>query len=168
MLLSQAESLALPLLPKLQSGALLPQDEKDKLALFIVLLIRRPGALLDHFEREIARRTSSRKGQLALIESMMPQLQKRFSDDEIEFARKAAVKESSMFASTRPRQTKCKCGLTPCRDMRTLSQACIGRFGKRSGAIRLLRPTRQPLFDGETMTETLVLWGSRARTWAPN
>ena len=88
-ILGQVEAQAVPLLPKLASGTLLDQTEKEQPALFIGVLIRRPAALLDHFEQEIFRRTSNRDAQLALIESMMPELQQKFSAEEIESAYKA-------------------------------------------------------------------------------
>jgi hypothetical protein len=88
-ILGQIEMQALPLLPKLESGEPLEEAEKLCLALLIAVLIRRPAALLDQFEQEIMRRTNNRDAQLALIESMLPELQQKFSPEEIETAYEA-------------------------------------------------------------------------------
>jgi hypothetical protein len=88
-ILGEIETQALPLLPKLQSGESLNDVEKSRLGTFIAVLLRRPAALLEHFEREVCRRTNNRDAQLALIESMMPELQQKFSPQEIELAFRA-------------------------------------------------------------------------------
>jgi hypothetical protein len=87
-LLGQIESLALPLLPKLEAGSLLTETEKNHLSYFIGVMMRRSGALLDHFRKEISEYMNDRARQLAFIDGMMPELQKRFSPDEIEFAKR--------------------------------------------------------------------------------
>jgi hypothetical protein len=63
-ILGEVESNALPLLPKVEVGAPLSTNEKYAFALFIGMLIRRPAALLEHFEKEISSYAGNRKMQL--------------------------------------------------------------------------------------------------------
>lgn len=84
------EAKAIPLLPNLAAGSMLSPEDKYHLALFIGSIVRRPAALLDHFQKAILQYANDREKKLALIENLMPKLKQQFSDAEIEGVREKA------------------------------------------------------------------------------
>ena len=87
-ILSQIESKSIPLLQQVQRGRELTMSQKADVALLIATLIRRPAALLDLFKAEMERLVGNRRHQHSLVDSLLPQLRGRFSEAEIEHARK--------------------------------------------------------------------------------
>jgi hypothetical protein len=83
-LFSEIEYKAIPLLEKLKSGSTLSQTEKDGVATFISTIVRRPAALLDHFQKTFLEYRNAPERIQAFIDEMLPKLRQRYSDAEIE------------------------------------------------------------------------------------
>lgn len=90
-LLSTIESDALPLLPKLEAGNQMTADERFDLSLFFAAMIRRPAALIDHLSEQFLKHRNDKKRLLSFFESLLPELQLKFSQSQIDEARQQIV-----------------------------------------------------------------------------
>lgn len=93
--LSEIESAAGPLLSKLELGHYLNDYEKYQIGLFIAAMVRRPRALMQHFVESFLLTANDPEKRMLHFESMIPELEGKFSKEEIANAR-VRIKEGAL------------------------------------------------------------------------
>lgn len=87
--LARIESAAAEPLKKLDSSGTFTDADKNRIAMYICAMFRRPAALVNHFQSKTLDIANAKEEMHALIDSLEPEFCERYSPEEIEETRRA-------------------------------------------------------------------------------